>query len=203
MSSPPEPVELLQQLIRFDTSNPPGNERLACDFLGEILRREGIAYDLYDAGNDRVSLRAVLKGDGSKRPFMLLNHTDVVPVQREFWDEDPFSGLVKDGFIWGRGTLDTVARMPQGWLLASLAGVALGVLVGASATARAWLQPMLEFIRPLPASAVLPLAIALFGLSPRMVLVVVAFGAMWPVLLATVHGLATVDARLAEVWGGK
>lgn len=96
-------------------------------------------------------------------------------------------------------TLDTVARMLQGWLLASLAGVALGVLVGASATARAWLQPMLEFIRPLPASAVLPLAIALFGLSPRMVLTVVAFGAMWPVLLATVHGLATVDARLAEV----
>ena len=95
-------------------------------------------------------------------------------------------------------TRDTVARMLQGWLLASLLGVALGVLVGASAAARAWLQPMLEFIRPLPASAVLPLAISIFGLSPRMVLAVVAFGAMWPVLLATVHGLATVDARLAE-----
>ncbi|RYF76163.1 MAG: ABC transporter permease [Comamonadaceae bacterium] len=80
-----------------------------------------------------------------------------------------------------------------------LAGWTLGVLIGASARARAWLQPLLEFVRPLPASAVLPLAIAIFGLSPRMVLAVVAFGAMWPVLLATVHGLATVDGRLGEV----
>ncbi|MDN4589621.1 ABC transporter permease [Xenophilus aerolatus] len=116
-------------------------------------------------------------------------------------------GALAEGFnLRGNGqgelaawTVDTVGRMLQGWLLASLAGVALGVLIGASATARDWLQPMLEFVRPLPASAVLPLAIAIFGLSPRMVLAVVAFGAMWPVLLATVHGLATVDARLAEV----
>lgn len=101
-----EAVDLLCDYLRIDTSNPPGNERLACDFLGAILEREGIHYELFDAGNDRVSLRAVLKGDGSKRPFMLLNHTDVVPVQREFWDEEPFSGLIKDGHIWGRGALD-------------------------------------------------------------------------------------------------
>ena len=101
-----EAVETLCQFIRIDTSNPPGNERKACDFLGAFLHREGIAYDLYDAGDDRISLRAVLKGDGSKRPFMLLNHTDVVPVELEFWEEDPFAGLIKDGQIWGRGTLD-------------------------------------------------------------------------------------------------
>jgi acetylornithine deacetylase/succinyl-diaminopimelate desuccinylase-like protein len=101
-----EAVETLCQFIRVDTSNPPGHERLACDFLGEILKREGIDFQTYDAGNDRVSLRAVLPGDGSARPFMLLNHTDVVPVQREFWDEEPFSGLIKDGHIWGRGALD-------------------------------------------------------------------------------------------------
>jgi acetylornithine deacetylase/succinyl-diaminopimelate desuccinylase-like protein len=101
-----EAIDVLCRFLQVDTSNPPGNERLACDFLGEILDREGIPYELYDAGNDRVSLRAVLKGDGSKRPFMLLNHTDVVPVQREFWEEEPFSGLIKDGHIWGRGTLD-------------------------------------------------------------------------------------------------
>jgi sulfonate transport system permease protein len=64
---------------------------------------------------------------------------------------------------------------------------------------RQWLQPMLEFLRPLPASAVLPLAIALFGLSPGMVLFVVAFGAMWPVLLATMHGFAHLPAQLHEV----
>jgi len=101
-----EAIDLLCQFIRIDTSNPPGNERLACDFLGAILQREGIPCELYDAGNDRVSLRAVLRGDGSKRPFMLLNHTDVVPVEREFWDEDPFGGAIRDGYIWGRGALD-------------------------------------------------------------------------------------------------
>ena len=101
-----EAVETLCQFIRVDTSNPPGNERKACDFLGAILHHEVIDYDLYDAGDDRLSLRAVLKGDGSKRPFMLLNHTDVVPVEQEFWEEDPFAGIIKDGHIWGRGTLD-------------------------------------------------------------------------------------------------
>jgi ABC-type nitrate/sulfonate/bicarbonate transport system permease component len=98
------------------------------------------------------------------------------------------------GFTWA-----TVVRMVLGWGLACLAGMAIGALVGISATARAWIQPTLEFVRPLPASAVLPLAISIFGLSPTMVLAVVAFGAMWPVLLATVHGFASVHERLREV----
>ena len=93
----------------------------------------------------------------------------------------------------------TVLRMLEGWLLASFVGVALGALIGISPVARAWLQPTLEFVRPLPASALLPLAISLFGLNPAMVLFVVAFGAMWPVLLATVHGFANVEPRLLEV----
>lgn len=96
-------------------------------------------------------------------------------------------------------TLATLGRMLAGWLLASLLGIVLGLWIGSSATARAWLQPMLEFVRPLPASALVPPAIAVFGLSSGMVLFVVAFGAMWPVLLATVHGVATVHARLSEV----
>ncbi len=96
-------------------------------------------------------------------------------------------------------TLATVWRMLQGWLLASLMGIVLGALVGASAAARAWIGPTLEFVRPLPASAIMPLAISIFGLSSGMVLAVVAFGAMWPVLLATVHGLASVHLRLREV----
>lgn len=96
-------------------------------------------------------------------------------------------------------TAATVWRMLLGWGLASAVGVALGALVGVSAAARAWLAPTLEFIRPLPASAVMPLAISIFGLSGGMVLFVVAFGAMWPVLLATVHGLTAVHARLREV----
>jgi ABC-type nitrate/sulfonate/bicarbonate transport system permease component len=96
----------------------------------------------------------------------------------------------------------TFVRMFVGWGLASLMGVALGALIGMSPVARDWIAPSLEFLRPLPASAVLPLAISLFGLSSGMVLFVVSFGAMWPVLLATVQGLAQVEPRLREVAAG-
>ena len=96
-------------------------------------------------------------------------------------------------------TLATVQRMLAGWLLASLFGVLLGAAIGVSPAVRAWVRPTLEFIRPLPASALLPLAISIFGLNPGMVLFVVAFGSMWPVLLATVHGFAAVSPGLAEV----
>ena len=99
----------------------------------------------------------------------------------------------------GAFTAATVGRMLAGWGLAGLAGIALGALIGSSAAARVWIGPTLEFIRPLPASAVMPLAIAIFGLSGGMVLAVVAFGSMWPVLLGTVHGLAGVHPRLREV----
>ena len=100
---------------------------------------------------------------------------------------------------WLAYTAATLQRMVLGFGLAALLGVVSGVAIGASPMLRAWLGPMLEWMRPLPASAVLPLAISLFGLSGGMVLAVVAFGAMWPVLLATLHGLASVHARLHEV----
>lgn len=93
----------------------------------------------------------------------------------------------------------TVERMLWGWLLASLVGIAIGAVIGISPRLRAYLAPMLEFLRPLPASAVIPLAIALLGLTDAMVLAVIAFGALWPVLLATVHGFAAVEPRLFEV----
>jgi ABC-type nitrate/sulfonate/bicarbonate transport system permease component len=95
--------------------------------------------------------------------------------------------------------LGTIERMVYGWLLASLVGIALGALIGISPTARAYLGPMLEFLRPLPASAIIPVAIALLGLSDFMVLTVIAFGALWPMLLSTIHGFAAVEPRLYEV----
>jgi ABC-type nitrate/sulfonate/bicarbonate transport system permease component len=95
--------------------------------------------------------------------------------------------------------IGTVVRMILGWLLASLIGVALGAAIGISPAARVWLQPTLEFLRPLPASAIVPVAIALLGLSEGMVLAVIAFGALWPMLLGTVHGFAAVEPRLYEV----
>ncbi len=119
-----------------------------------------------------------------------------LPSPEATWDSLA-EGL--NGGALGSQTAATVWRMLLGWGLASVMGVLLGALIGTSAAARAWLQPMLEFIRPLPASAVMPLAIAIFGLSGGMVLFVVAFGAMWPVLLATLHGFASVHARLSEV----
>lgn len=99
----------------------------------------------------------------------------------------------------GPQTSSTVIRMTLGWGLATIVGILLGALIGLSATAKSWLGPMLEFVRPLPASAIMPLAIAIFGLSGNMVLSVVAFGAMWPVLLATIHGMTSVHTQLREV----
>ncbi len=93
----------------------------------------------------------------------------------------------------------TVERMFWGWLIASLVGIVLGAAIGTSPRLRTYLGPMLEFLRPLPASATIPVAIALLGLSDGMVLAVIAFGAMWPVLLATIHGFSAVEPRLYEV----
>lgn len=93
----------------------------------------------------------------------------------------------------------TVLRMLYGWLLASLLGIAIGAAVGMSRAARTYVGPTLEFLRPLPAPAIIPLAIALFGLSESMVLGVIGFGALWPMLLATMHGFSAVEPRLYEV----
>ncbi|KRB93549.1 ABC transporter permease [Noviherbaspirillum sp. Root189] len=111
------------------------------------------------------------------------------------------AAALADGFRQGNLAelaLGTIAHMVYGWLLATLLGIVLGTLIGVSPSARAWLQPTLEYIRPLPASAVVPVAIALFGLSPAMVLGVIAFGAVWPVLLASIHGFAVIEPRLIE-----
>lgn len=93
----------------------------------------------------------------------------------------------------------TLVRMFYGWIIASILGIAIGALIGMSPTAKAYLGPSLEFLRPLPASAVIPLAIALMGLTEAMILSVIAFGALWPMLLATVHGFSAVEPRLYEV----
>ncbi len=95
--------------------------------------------------------------------------------------------------------LGTIEHMLGGWLVASVVGVALGALIGSSKAAREYIGPTLEFLRPLPASAVIPVAIAMFGLTPQMALGVIGFGSIWPVLLAAVHGFAAVEPRLIEV----
>jgi len=93
----------------------------------------------------------------------------------------------------------TLEHMVLGWLAASVAGIVLGALIGSSRAMRVYLAPTLEFLRPLPASAVIPVAIALFGLTEGMALAVIAFGSLWPMLLATIHGFSAVEPRLYEV----
>ena len=102
------------------------------------------------------------------------------------------------GPLW-HDVLATVRRMSLGWILASCVGVAVGAAVGSSSAARALLGPTLEFLRPLPASALIPVGIALFGLTQTMVLGVICFGTLWPMLLATVQGFGGVEPRLREV----
>lgn len=99
-----EAVGLLREYLRIDTSNPPGNEARAVEFLGGVLAGEGIPFEVAESAPGRSNLFARL-GPG-KGGVCLLNHTDVVPVEREFWSVDPFGGEVRDGVIWGRGALD-------------------------------------------------------------------------------------------------
>lgn len=101
-----EAVELLQRYIRIDTTNPPGNEERAADFLAGLLGAEGIdSHKLFSAPG-RANLVADLPGSDGEKPLVLLNHSDVVPVEAEQWDIEPFGGLIKDGYVWGRGALD-------------------------------------------------------------------------------------------------
>ena len=95
--------------------------------------------------------------------------------------------------------LGTLAHMAYGWFIASIAGIALGAMIGSSRTMRSYVAPSLEFLRPLPVSAIIPVAIAMLGLTQGMALFVIAFGAIWPMLLATIHGFAAVEPRLYEV----
>ncbi|HUR57833.1 MAG TPA: M20/M25/M40 family metallo-hydrolase [Opitutaceae bacterium] len=102
-----EATQLLQQYIRINTSNPPGNEKAAAEFLRGVLEREGVPVTVWEPAPGKANLLARVAGNGRKRPLILLHHMDVVPVARNFWSVDPFGGVIKDGYIWGRGALDT------------------------------------------------------------------------------------------------
>ncbi|HEY3257243.1 MAG TPA: M20/M25/M40 family metallo-hydrolase [Gemmatimonadaceae bacterium] len=101
-----ETVSLLQSLIRFDTTNPPGNELPLARHLDELLRAEQIDTQLLIPSENRGAVVARIRGDGSARPVLLLAHMDVVGVEAEKWSCDPFGGLVRDGYLYGRGAID-------------------------------------------------------------------------------------------------
>lgn len=100
-----EALAWLQDFIRVDTINPPGNETRAVEFIGNILEAEGIPYQTAESAPGRGNLWARLEG-GDEPALILLQHTDVVPADPAYWTVDPLSGDIKDGYVWGRGTLD-------------------------------------------------------------------------------------------------
>jgi acetylornithine deacetylase/succinyl-diaminopimelate desuccinylase-like protein len=101
-----EVTNFLSELIRINTTNPPGNETAAAKYLAKHLRKEDFNCELYESAPERGSLITRLKGTGEKPSLLLLSHLDVVAADAKEWSVDPFSGIVKDGFVWGRGALD-------------------------------------------------------------------------------------------------
>ncbi len=99
-------ISLLREYITIDTTIPPGNVEGAISFLNKIFQKEGIPTKIYEASPHKKNLMAVVKGSGEKPPILLLNHMDVVPANPKSWSVNPFGGVIKDGYLYGRGTLD-------------------------------------------------------------------------------------------------
>jgi acetylornithine deacetylase/succinyl-diaminopimelate desuccinylase-like protein len=99
-------TQLLQELLRVDTTNPPGNETAAAELLRDYLEASGVACELYARTPERANLVARIPGRGGGPKLMLLSHTDVVLADADEWDVPPFSGELRNGEIWGRGALD-------------------------------------------------------------------------------------------------
>jgi acetylornithine deacetylase/succinyl-diaminopimelate desuccinylase-like protein len=127
----------LQDLLRFDTTNPPGNEILAADYLANVLKRESIPSTVSASEPGRGNVTARLKG-GGEPALMLLGHTDVVAVEPDKWSRDPFGGDLVEGYLWGRGALDMknmVAAELMVFLLLNRQGIVLNRDVIYAATA--------------------------------------------------------------------
>ena len=101
-----EALDIFVRYLQIDTSNPPGREKPAARFLGNLIEQAGIACEYIETAPEREVLVARLPGDGSRRPLMLCNHTDVVPVEEQYWEVPAFEGIVRDGKVFGRGAVD-------------------------------------------------------------------------------------------------
>src|SRR5579859_5094308 len=101
-----EAVKFLSDLVKIDTSNPPGNETRAAEYMKSVLASNGIQAQIYESVPGRGNLVARLKGSGKKKPLLLMGHLDVVGVERDKWTFDPFGGTIRDGYLYGRGAID-------------------------------------------------------------------------------------------------
>ena len=120
------PVEILQKLIRFNTTNPPGNEAECIAYIRGLLSDAGIESVILAKKPDRPNLIARIKGERKANPLLLYGHVDVVTTEGQKWDHPPFEGKIVDGFVWGRGALDMksgIAMMLAAFLRAKAEGL--------------------------------------------------------------------------------
>ncbi len=121
------PLELLQNLLRFDTTNPPGNEVQCIKYIDEVLTAAGFETTILAREETRPNLITRLPGQGLAPPLLMYGHADVVTTEGQQWTHPPFDGVVADGYIWGRGTLDmkgAVTMMVAAMLRAGAQGLA-------------------------------------------------------------------------------
>ncbi len=122
----PNPVELLQTLVRFDTTNPPGNEAACIAYLDGLFKQAGFATTILGKTAERPNLIARLPGRGEAPPVLWQAHVDVVTTAEQTWQHPPFAGEIVDGVLWGRGTLDdkgAAAMMTVALLRAKAQGI--------------------------------------------------------------------------------
>jgi hypothetical protein len=109
-----ETLEHFQAILRIDTSNPPGNETAVVEYLSQVLTREGIPFQTFALDPQRANLVARITGNGSRRPLLIMGHTDVVTVDPAKWKFPPFSATRDGGYIYARGALDDKPHVVAG-----------------------------------------------------------------------------------------
>ena len=112
-----ETLRHFQELLKFDTSDPPGREAPAAEYLKKVLEQEGIPVELIEVEPGRPNVVARLKGSGAKRPLLLMGHTDVVNVDPKKWTHPPFSATRDGGYVYGRGAIDDKDNVTAGLMV--------------------------------------------------------------------------------------
>ncbi len=123
-----EALEHFKALLRIDTTNPPGNERPAAEYIARVFEREGIEHRVVESEPTRASVIGRLRGSGKDGPLLLNGHLDVVPADAASWTHPPFDAVEADGFLWGRGAIDMKNMVTMGFMslvLAKRLGLAL------------------------------------------------------------------------------
>ncbi len=112
-----ETLRHFRALVQIDSSNPPGNETAVVEYLKQTFDAAGIENRVFAMVPNRANIVARIRGNGSKRPVLVMAHTDVVGVQQEKWPVDPFGAVLKDGYVWGRGTVDDKDKLASNLML--------------------------------------------------------------------------------------